>query len=102
MRSLRLTIFHCRSNKSHLLKSGVRRESIVEIALDRKKDARLRDPDALYDFLTEIGEPTEATFEHSEDMVEALAPYGLKLLQTLIEASIKNPNFKLKIAWSED
>ena len=58
--------------------------------------------DALYDFLTEIGEPTEATFEHSEDMVEALAPYGLKLLQTLIEASIKNPNFKLKIAWEKD
>ena len=35
-------------------KNGIvlcRRESIVEIALDRKKDARLRDPDALYDFL---------------------------------------------------
>jgi hypothetical protein len=30
----------------------VRRENIVEIALDKKKDARLRDPDALYDFLT--------------------------------------------------
>ena len=58
--------------------------------------------DALYDFLTEIGEPTEATFEHSEDMVEALAPYGLKLLQTLIESSIKNPNFKLKIAGEKD
>ena len=37
--------------KSHLLKNGVRRENIVEIALDRKKDAKLRDPDALYDFL---------------------------------------------------
>ena len=37
--------------KSHLLKEGVRRENIVEIALDRKKDAKLRDPDALYDFL---------------------------------------------------
>lgn len=37
--------------KSHLLKSGVRRENIVEVALDRKKDARLRDPDALYGFL---------------------------------------------------
>jgi len=37
--------------KAHLLKDGVRRENIVEIALDRKKDAKLRDPDALYDFL---------------------------------------------------
>ena len=57
--------------------------------------------DALYDFLTEIDTP-ECVFQHSEDMVEALEPYGLKLLQTLIEASIKNPNFKLKIAWSEN
>ena len=37
--------------KSHLLKDGVRRENIVEIALDKKKDAKLRDPDALYDYL---------------------------------------------------
>ncbi len=37
--------------KSHLLKNGVRRENIVEIALDTKKDAKLRDPDALYDYL---------------------------------------------------
>lgn len=37
--------------KAHLLKDGVRREDIVEVALDRKKDARLRDPDALYAFL---------------------------------------------------
>ena len=37
--------------KSHLLKEGVRRENVVEIALDRNKDAKLRDPDALYDFL---------------------------------------------------
>ena len=57
--------------------------------------------DALYDVLTDLGE-TECIFEHSEDMVEALAPYGLKLLQTLIEASIKNPKFKLKIAWEKD
>lgn len=58
--------------------------------------------DALWDFLTDLSEPTTATFAHSEDMVEALAPYGIKLLQTLIEASIKNPNFKLKIEWEED
>ena len=57
--------------------------------------------DALYDFLTELA-PTECVFEHSEDMVEALEPYGLKLLQTLIEAAIKNPAFKLKIVWEKD
>ena len=37
--------------KDHLLKEGVRRENIVEVALDRKKDACLRDPDAMYEFL---------------------------------------------------
>ncbi len=39
--------------KTHLLKEGVRRENIVEVALDRKKDALLRNPDALYSFLEE-------------------------------------------------
>ena len=34
--------------KSHLLKEGVPRENIVEIQLDKKKDARLRNPDAMY------------------------------------------------------
>lgn len=58
--------------------------------------------DALWDFLTEICEPTTLTFTHNEDMVEALEPYGIKLLQTLIEASIKNPNFKLEIDWEDD
>ena len=57
--------------------------------------------DALYDALTDLND-VECVFEHSEDMVEALAPYGLKLLQTLIESSISNPAFKLKIAWEED
>ena len=37
--------------KAHLLKSGVRHSDIIEVALDRKKDAELRDPDALYNFL---------------------------------------------------
>ena len=39
--------------RSHLLKAGVNKKNIVEIALDKRKDARLRDPDAMYDFLTE-------------------------------------------------
>ena len=38
--------------KSHLLREGVKRENIVEVALDRKKDARLRNPDAMYAFLS--------------------------------------------------
>ena len=37
--------------KSHLLKAGVPREGIIEIQLDKKKDAKLRDPDAMYEFL---------------------------------------------------
>jgi len=38
--------------KSQLLKSGVRREDIVEVELDKRKDAALRDPEALYSFLS--------------------------------------------------
>ena len=39
--------------KNHLLGDGVPKDRIVEIQLDKKKDARLRDPDALYEFLKE-------------------------------------------------
>ena len=34
--------------KSRLIKDGVPRENIVEIQLDKKKDAKLRNPDAMY------------------------------------------------------
>ena len=37
--------------KSHLLKEGVPCENIVEVELDKKKDAKLRNPDAMYEFL---------------------------------------------------
>lgn len=57
--------------------------------------------DALFDYLTDISQPVTLTLTNNADMVEALAPYGLKLLQTLIEASIKNPNFKLEIDWGD-
>lgn len=40
--------------KTHLITSGVTRQNIIEVALDKKKDAALRDPEALYSF-----------FEHS-------------------------------------
>lgn len=38
--------------RSHLLKAGVNKKNIIEIALDKRKDARLRDPDAMYAFLS--------------------------------------------------
>ena len=38
--------------KEHLIKSGVKRENIVEIALDKKKYAKLRNPDAMYEYLS--------------------------------------------------
>ena len=34
--------------KAHLLREGVPRENIVEIQLDKKRDAKLRSPDAMY------------------------------------------------------
>lgn len=37
--------------KAHLLREGVPRENIVEIQLDKKKDAKLRNPDAMYRYL---------------------------------------------------
>ena len=58
--------------------------------------------DALWDSLTELSGPVEATFIHSEDMVEAMGPDGLSILQTVIEAAIKNPGLKLDIDWEED
>jgi ribonuclease inhibitor len=58
--------------------------------------------DALWDMLTEISEPVTATFIHSDVMVESIGPDGLSLLQTIIEAAIKNPNFKLVVDWEED
>lgn len=58
--------------------------------------------DALWDMLTELTGPVTATFVHSESMVEALGPDGLSILRTIIEAAIKNPGFKLEIAWEEE
>ena len=37
--------------KAHLLREGVPRENIVEIQLDKKRDANLRNPDAMYRYL---------------------------------------------------
>jgi hypothetical protein len=43
-----------------------------------------------------------AKFIHSDVMVESIGPDGLSILQTVIEAAIKNPNFKLEVDWAED
>lgn len=58
--------------------------------------------DALWDMLTELSEPVTAKFIHSDVMVESIGPDGLSILQTVIEAAIKNPNFKLEVDWAED
>lgn len=58
--------------------------------------------DALWDALTELSTPVSATFIHSDAMVEAIGPDGLSILQTIIEAAIKNPALKLEIDWGEE
>ena len=64
--------------KSHLLKEGVRRENIVEIALDRKKDAKLRDPDSLYDFLSrQTSRKRGRVYVFIDEIQECRRPRGL-------------------------
>ena len=58
--------------------------------------------DALWDMLTEISEPVTVTFVNSDLMVESIGPDGLSILQTIIEAAIKNPNFKLVVDWGDE
>lgn len=65
--------------KSHLLKEGVRRENVVEIALDRKKDAKLRDPDALYDFLVRRTSGKRGTvYVFIDEIQECRRPKGIR------------------------
>ena len=64
--------------KSHLLGEGVRHEDIVEIALDRKKDAALRNPDALHDYLTRrtTGRRGRRTYVFIDEIQECRRPKG--------------------------
>ena len=61
--------------KNHLLGDGVPKDRIVEIQLDKKKDARLRDPDALYEFLKEKTKSRKGrTYVFIDEMQECKRP----------------------------
>ena len=54
-----------------------------------------RNLDALYDLLTERGEPLEILFTHTEQMKEQMGSYGSTLLHTMMEA--ENDNLALTV-----
>lgn len=61
--------------KNHLLGDGVPKDRIVEIQLDKKKDARLRNPDALYEFLKEKTKGRKGrTYVFIDEMQECKRP----------------------------
>ena len=51
-----------------------------------------RNLDALYDFLTEVSEPTEIHFEHTVAMEASLGSYAMALRSTLLDAQHENKN----------
>lgn len=51
-----------------------------------------RNLDALYDLLTECGEPIQITLHHVEDMEQQLGPYAGALTEVLRAAADSNPN----------
>lgn len=51
--------------------------------------------DALYDLLTERGEPTRLVIYRRETMEEALGNYARALLGTLADAAGENPDLEL-------
>ena len=56
-----------------------------------------RNLDALYDLLSECGEPLEIIFVHTDKMKEQLGVYGSTLLHTLQEAENDNLNLTVTI-----
>ena len=54
-----------------------------------------RNLDALYDALTERGEPTRLVVLHREELVEFLGGYGRALLETLEDADRANPTLEV-------
>ena len=46
--------------------------------------------DALYDVLTESGEPLEIKLEHAEELKEILCGYGEAFIETLQDAAAEN------------
>lgn len=56
-----------------------------------------RNLDALYDCLTEMGEPTQVVVVHAKDMVEALGMYGTLLVRVLEDSAYGNENLRVMI-----
>lgn len=54
-----------------------------------------RNLDALYDALTERGEPTRLVVLHREELEEFLGGYGRALLETLEDADRTNPTLEV-------
>lgn len=54
-----------------------------------------RNLDALYDALTERGEPTRLVVLHREELVGLLGGYGRALLETLEDADRANPTLEV-------
>lgn len=54
-----------------------------------------RNLDALYDALTERGEPTRLVVLHREELVDFLGGYGRALLETLEDADRANPTLEV-------
>lgn len=63
----------------------------------RLPDSYGRNLDALYDLLTERGEPVRLVLRRRADMEAALGGYGSALLRTMEEAAEENPALELVV-----
>jgi len=54
-----------------------------------------RNLDALYDLLTEYGQPLEITFSNEGVLTDLLGDYGNMLMQTIRDAAESNPALTL-------
>lgn len=57
--------------------------------------------DALYDLLTEIGEPTKIIIYHVDDLKQNLEDYGRSILRVFREAEDSNPNLTVRFIEGE-
>lgn len=53
-----------------------------------------RNLDALFDFLSELGQPTRLEISHTEHLIP-LGSYGEALMSTFRDAALDNPNLEL-------
>ncbi|MDL2318519.1 barstar family protein [Eubacteriales bacterium OttesenSCG-928-A19] len=56
-----------------------------------------RNLDALYDCLTDIGEPTRITLEHADALTETMGRYGVLLTRVFEDAAAHNPNVRFEM-----